>query len=445
MTTPGITPLDAWTRARLGLAGDGPLSPTDLAAAQLMRLRASVAHARARSPFYRERLADLPAEPIAGLGDLARLPFTTADDLREHGQDLLCVGQGEVARIVTLHSSGTTAAPKRLFFSPADLELTLDFFHHGMSCLCGPGRTVLILLPGQAPNSVGDLLARALVRLGARPVPHGPVRDPAATLAALRRTGADCLVGIPSQVLALARHPDAARLARGQVRTALLTTDHVPRAIRRALHEAWGTEVYNHYGMTELGLGGAVECGAHAGCHLRAADIYCEVVDPAGRPLPPGSAGELVFTTLNRKAMPLIRYRSGDMGRLATRACACGSALPRLKSLRGRLAQGVDLGGGVILTQAALDEAIFAVPGVVNFQARLSLAGTGRRLGLEVLAAPGAPPGRRVAVAVALAGLTPVRRALAAGGLSLEPVRLAETDWFTTGVVKRSIRVEAGD
>ncbi|MFH1058987.1 MAG: AMP-binding protein [Pseudomonadota bacterium] len=445
MTAPAITPLDAWTRTRLGLAGDGPLHPSHLAAAQLTRLRATVAWARERSPFYRQRLAGLPAEPIADLADLARLPFTTAEDLREQPERMLCTGQGEVARIVTLHSSGTTAQPKRLFFSPADLELTLDFFHHGMASLCGPGRTVLILLPGQAPDSVGDLLARALTRLGARPLPHGPVRDPAATLAVLRASGADCLVGIPSQVLALVRHPDAAGLPRGRVRSALLTTDYVPKAVRRAVGQAWGAEVFNHYGMTELGLGGAVECAAHAGCHLRAADIYCEVIDPAGRPLPPGQAGELVFTTLNREAMPLIRYRSGDLGRLSTRPCACGSALPRLNSLHGRLAKTVDLGGGVTLTQARLDEAIFAVPGVVNFRARLILACTGRRLGLEVLTAPGAPPGRRAAVAVALAGLAPVRRALAAGGFSLEPVRLAEADWFTTGVAKRSIQVEAGD
>ena len=87
-----------------------------------------------------------------------------------------------------------------------------------------------------------------------------------------------------------------------------------------------------------MGLGGGVECAAHAGLHLREADLLFEVVDPlTGAPLPVGSEGEIVFTTLTREAMPLIRYRTGDSGSFIAEPCPCGSALRLLATVRERL------------------------------------------------------------------------------------------------------------
>lgn len=125
------------------------------------------------------------------------------------------------------------------------------------------------------------------------------------------------MVGIPVQVLAMAEHPEADRL-KGVIKSVLLTTDYMPRAIVKRISRAWDCQVFEHYGMTETGLGGGVDCRAHGGYHLRGADLYYEVVDPqSGAPLPPGQEGELVVTTLTRHAMPLIRYRTSDWGRLA--------------------------------------------------------------------------------------------------------------------------------
>ena len=127
--------------------------------------------------------------------------------------------------MVTLRSSGTSGPPKRLFFSAADLERTVDFFHHGMSTLVAPGQRVLILMPGEQPGSVGQLLVEGLGRLGAAGVVHGPVRDPGAAVEAVMAHRPDCLVGIPVQVLAMARPPRGAGIPRGVVRTVLLSTD----------------------------------------------------------------------------------------------------------------------------------------------------------------------------------------------------------------------------
>ena len=128
----------------------------------------------------------------------------------------------------------------------------------------------------------------------------------------------DCLVGIPVQLLALARHPAAAMLPAGRLRSVLLSADYVPDAIVREISRVWGAAVFNHYGMTETGLGGGVECAHRCGCHLREADLYFEVIDPeSGTLLLDGEPGELVVTTLTRKGMPLIRYRTGDLARLS--------------------------------------------------------------------------------------------------------------------------------
>ncbi|MCB2227726.1 MAG: AMP-binding protein [Desulfarculaceae bacterium] len=428
------TPLHPWLAAKLGLPEGRDPDPAALEEYQLAKLRAVLAHAREHSPWQRERLAHLPMSIPPRLEDWAALPFTTAADLREHHLAMLCVSQGQVARVVTLSTSGTTAAPKRVYFSDADLELTVDFFHHGMSTMVGPGDSVLILLPGRTPDSVGDLLARGLSLLGARGVHHGPVGDAGQALRAAAEARAACMVGIPVQVLAMAEHPEAACL-RGVLRNVLLTTDYVPQALARRVHEAWGCEVFEHYGMTESGLGGGVECAAHQGYHLRGADLYYEVIDPdSGEALPPGEEGELVLTTLTREAMPLLRYRTGDLGRLLDEPCPCGGFTPRLARVPGRLGNVLDLGNGARLPLWRLDEALFALPGLLDYRAALVGEGAERRLELILRASPSAASTLAERAREALAALPE----MAAGGLGLGPVRLTDQPWPSDGTAKRT-------
>ena len=104
--------------------------------------------------------------------------MTSAKDLQHNGPQFLCVSQSEVERIVTLQSLRKDEPPRRIYFSADDLELTIDFFHHGMNTLVHPGQRVLILMPGDRTGSVGDLLAKALVRAGVEAFVHGIVKDP---------------------------------------------------------------------------------------------------------------------------------------------------------------------------------------------------------------------------------------------------------------------------
>jgi len=432
------SPLEPWIKGKIGIPAAEPLTRAALESYQLEKLRETIEYARSRSPFYGALLQGEGGVELASLADLARLPFTTAADLRQDELRFLCVSQGEVERVVTIRSSGTTAPPKRLHFTASDLELTVDFFRHGMSGLVRPGERVLILMPGELPGSVGDLLVRGLARLGVEGIVHGLVRDAGLVLAEIVAREVDCLVGLPVQLLALARHPDASRLPEGRIRSVLLSADYVPGAIVRELSAVWGAAVFNHYGMTEMGLGGGVECGRLCGYHLREADLYFEVVDPeSGRPLPDGEPGEVVFTTLTRRGMPLIRYRTGDLARFLPEPCPCGTALRRLERVRGRVAGELQLAGGGRLNIAEMDEALFPLPFLLDYQAELS--GHHGRDHLDVTVETTAVDGAEASLAVRRALLeVPVLRASVADG-SLELGEVGPDAFTRTITIKRTV------
>lgn len=405
-----LTPLQPWIAARLADRAV-PLTRARLAAYQLDKLRETIAWAQARSAFYRRHLTGLSAADLVQLGDFAQYPFTTAEHLRCNPLAFLCVSQGEVSRVVTLQTSGTSGDPKRIYFSEADQELTVDFFHHGMSVLTEPGDRVLILLPGGRPGGVADLLRTGLNRLGARGIHHGPVVDIERTLQVLAAERAAVLVGIPAQVLALAR---SSRSARVPVQRVLLSTDHVPRAVAAEIERRWNCEVYSHYGMTEMGFGGGVQCRQRHGYHMREADLYFEIIDPeSGAVLPDGQSGEVVFTTLTRTAMPLIRYRTGDVTRFLPEPCACGTVLRAMAPVKGRITGRLELAAGGTLTLADLDEAIFAVPDVIDFEASLTRCGKRDCLCVKVVFKSVVGTAAEAAINEVLHSIPALRRALA--------------------------------
>lgn len=374
--------LDDWVGQRHGLSPD--FDRVALEALQFARLEATIDYARAHSPFYRAR-RDWPAERIRSRADLARLPFTLPADLARADPPLAAVSQSEIERFVTLPTSGTTGPAKRVCFSAGDREATLDFFHHGMALFTRPGDRVAIAFAGNRPGGVGDGLAHALVRLGATPLIAPADAGPRDLAAFLRATGATMAAGPPTRLLAAARVSTEDGGPPIRLHAVLVSSDHAAASLRRGLERAWGCAVHDHWGMTETGYGGAVECAAHAGRHIRETDLLVEVIDPAsGAALPYGESGEVVITTLGRRALPLLRYRTGDRGRLLDAPCACGSRLLRLDGLDGRIDGGVVLRGGVRLDMPRLDEILFDLDGVLDFEATL---------------VDGAPPTLRLVVA----------------------------------------------
>jgi phenylacetate-coenzyme A ligase PaaK-like adenylate-forming protein len=404
--------------ARTGLAP--PLTRAAIDAWRLARLNETIAYARAASPFYRAR-RDGPDGPLARIEDVARLPFTAAADLLANDPPLLALSQSAIARVVTLETSGTSGPPKRLHFTPDDLEATVDFFHHGMALFARPGDRAAIAFPGRCPGGVAAGLAVALRRLGAVPVAAPSPLDPVALAAWLREERPDVVAGPPVPLLAAARVAANDGGAPIRARAVLLSSDHVAESLARSLAAAWGAEVFRHWGMTETGYGGAVDCAYHCGCHLREDELLVEVVDPAtGAPAPAGAVGEVVISTLRRRSAPLLRYRTGDLARLIEAPCPCGSALKRLDGFAGRVGAGAPLPSGGELTLPRLDEVLFALEAVSDFAAVVE-TGAPATLTLSIAA----PAPLRVAatletVRARLAADPIVGAALRAGALSVE-------------------------
>jgi phenylacetate-CoA ligase len=314
---------DQWIGEKCGLGHH--FDQQSLDRYQLSALKARAHYAMEHSRFYRERYAGYD------LDDPLSLPLISGTDIAEAGTGMVCMPETRIQRIVTMETTGTTGKPKRIYFSEADLELTVDFFAQGMLYLTGPKEKVFINMPGSNPDGLSDLLSRGLQRIGVEPLKYGLISDFADAAQAARRFAPDCIVGIPKQILALAEYFPALR-----PRTVLLSADNVPDDLRLRVEDLWHTEVFAHWGMRETGLGGAVECGEHDGYHIRHADLLLEIIDPqSGKPLPDGKTGEVVVSTLTREAMPLLRYRTGDISRLIPGVCGCGSPFKRLGAVAG--------------------------------------------------------------------------------------------------------------
>ena len=247
------TPLEAWIKNKISPHAQ-VLTRKAIAEYQLKKLQEIIYLVYNHSPFYRKHLKGVAERSLTCLEDLSRLPFTTPVHIKEQGLKMLCVPQNEIHRIVTLDSSGTTGKPKRLYFTWEDQRLTIDFFKHAMSTFTKPGQRVFILLPVERPGSVGDLLAIALKELGAVPIKFGVVTNIPGTVKAMADLHADILVGIPIQVLALARYCEISeQVTLPSLQQVLLSTDYVSQAVVKVIQRVFKCEVFDHYGMTKWG------------------------------------------------------------------------------------------------------------------------------------------------------------------------------------------------
>ena len=433
-------PYDTWMAGRLGLE---KLTREDLCAHQLERLNRTLVRAKALSPFYSRHLANITRFPLQSLEEVADLPFTTPQDVRERGLSMLCVGQGEISRVVTLSTSGTTGEPKQLQFTGDDQDLTLGIFQSSMEQVARPGEACFVLLPCATPGGVGDLLCTAIRKLGAHPIAHGAIANLKETALCMAEEESCTLVGIPAQVLALARYCKA-RGIDVHVRSALLCTDYVSRAVASTLYDIWNCPVFEYYGMTEACYAGGMECAAHDGCHMHETDLLVEIVDPeSGRVLPDGEEGEVVITSLLRRGMPLIRYRTGDISRILPEPCPCGSVLIRLEKIRRRKHCLLFLGERELsFSMADLDEALIPLPWLGKFGAELVQDGQGATLELSL----GYFGNRDLSamqeeVHAALCSISKIYKALEEGLLREKMTFEAMGDTISPSAAKRTIRV----
>ena len=356
------------------------VSRTDIDQYQLFMLRRVLSYVYQKSVFYREIFNQRGIKPggIKSLADIANIPFTNPSDLAAFPYKFACVSLGNMERITTFTSSGTTGPQKRVFFTQKDLETMTDFMSAGMRTVAKKGDVVQIMLPSTRPNDQADLLAKGVTKMGGIPVITGTTPKPDDQIKAISENRPQVLFAGVSRMFRItmeARHKHD--LMKGGVRVLFVTSEYLAESMRQQLQQIWGCQVRAHYGMTEMGLGVAVECPTQDGFHFNEADLLLEVIDPeTGVVLPDGKEGELVFTTLSMEGTPLIRYRTHDISILSTPPCGCGaSSLKKIAKVNRRLETIVKVGQGDEIYPALFDELIFGIPDIVDYQLNLRKKG----------------------------------------------------------------------
>ena len=351
----------------------GHITRSDIETYQAFRLRRMLRYCREKSTFYRDMMQMVPVAPedIHNSGDLARLPFTEPYHLAESPYRFLCVSQAEIARPYTFVTTGTTGPKKKVFWTQGDIDLITDFMAAGIGTVADSGDVVLILLPDGRPNSQAHLLYKGVEQLGATPVMADPDLRAEELLKIIQDCHCSVIFGYTRKLFRLTKELQSQHDLRAcGVRILFLASEYLPKAMRQELQQAWQCSVRTHYGLTEMGLGVAVECEAGDGYHFNEADLFLEVINPqTGKIAPAGEEGELVFTTLTRQGMPLLRYRTHDLSRVITEPCPCGAtSLLKIDQVKKRLETITVIGDGDEMYPALFDDVLFDIPAVMDYQ-----------------------------------------------------------------------------
>ena len=318
--------------------GPGPaetMSRDKLAATQEKRLRGLVDRLIAAGGVQGGRLRDAGITGGADitLGDLPRLPLTTKQDLWDsypHG--MLTVPMEDV---VAVHgSSGSRGRPTLVAYTKADLELWAQMCARSLVCAGAGSGSVVHNAYGYGLFTGGLGIHQGAIALGATVVPMsgGMTERQVRMLADLRP---DILTCTPSYAVRLG---EAAREAGVELslKAGLFGSEPWSEELRGTIEDLLGLAALDIYGLSEvIGPGVATECLERSGLHVNEDHFIVEALDPDGVPVPEGQAGELVFST-PREAMPLLRYRTGDVASLSYAPCTCGRTLVRMSKVLGR-------------------------------------------------------------------------------------------------------------
>lgn len=309
-------------------------------ALQLERLREGLARVAAAVPFYAQKLREtgVCAQEIRSLDDLARLPFTTKDDLRDHYPfGLLAVPMNCVVRVHA--SSGTTGKPTVVAYTRNDIELWSQMMARVFAAAGVTEHDRVHNAFGYGLFTGGLGLHYGAEKIGAAviPVSGGNTKR---QLMILRDFGSTVLCCTPSYALLIAEtaREEALDLRSLALRVGMFGAEPWSERMREEIEARLGIVALNNYGLSEvIGPGVAAECTEKQGMHIFEDHFFPEVIDPAtGAPLPDGEPGELVITCVTKEALPLVRYRTRDRTRLIREKCACGRTTVRMDRVLGR-------------------------------------------------------------------------------------------------------------
>ncbi|MEI7032192.1 phenylacetate--CoA ligase PaaK [Streptomyces pratensis] len=402
------------------------LGQGELKALQQERLRATLHHAYDNVPFYRKAFDRAGARPedCRTLADLARFPFTAKADLRSNYPfGMFAVPRTDVRRLHA--SSGTTGRPTVVGYTERDLRTWADVVARSIRAAGGrPGHTVHVAY-GYGLFTGGLGAHYGAERLGCTVVPaSGGMTSRQVRL--IQDFRPEIIMITPSYMLTLLDEFERQGVdpRSTSLKTGIFGAEPWTEAMRREIEDRFAIDAVDIYGLSEvMGPGVAQECvETKDGLHIWEDHFYPEVVDPlTGEVLPDGEEGELVFTSLTKEAMPVIRYRTRDLTRLLP-----GTARPfrRMEKVTGRTDDMVIL-RGVNLFPTQIEEIVLRTPAVApHFQLRLTRQGRLDALTVRAEARAGATAGEREAAARAIAAAVKDGVGVSAGVEIVDPESL---------------------
>lgn len=316
------------------------MSRDEFATLQGARLRSLVDRVYHNVPFYRGKMQQLGLEPgdIRSIEDLALLPFTTKQDLRDNYPfGLFALPKSEVVRVHA--STGTTGKPTVVAYSRKDIEIFSEVVARSLAAT-GVGRDDVVQVAFGYGLFTGGLgLHYGAEKLGAAVVPISG-GNTAKQIQLLQDFGSTVLACTPSYAAHLAESLVEAGVdpVALPLRVGIFGAEPWSEGMRQSLETSLSIKAYDIYGLSEIiGPGVSIHCGLGKGLHVMEDHFVPEIIDPETlAPLPAGTTGELVFTTITKEAMPLLRYRTRDLSSLDYAPCACGRTTVRMAKIFGR-------------------------------------------------------------------------------------------------------------
>ncbi|MDL2261741.1 phenylacetate--CoA ligase [Methanimicrococcus sp. OttesenSCG-928-J09] len=293
-----------------------------------------------RSPFYKQRFDEFGVKPedIKSIDDIGKLPFTKKQDLRDtYPNGMFCVKNTDVVRYHA--SSGTTGKPTVVGYTQNDLDAWAESLARGMTSVGLTEDDIIQVSYGYGLFTGGLGVHYGSEKIGATTLPasSGNTERQITLMKDLDVTGICCTPSYFSFLIEAAENMGCSIKEQTKLKIGIFGAEPWSESLRKRIEERAGIKAYDVFGTSELSGPLFTECTEQKGMHIWSDLFLFEILDPdTNEPLPDGEVGELVVTTLVKEALPLIRYRVGDLASLETSVCKCGRTHPRLMRLKGR-------------------------------------------------------------------------------------------------------------
>jgi phenylacetate-CoA ligase len=348
------------------------MNRTSLERLQLTLLRETVDQAL-KTPMYRRKLRQCglaSADDIKSLDDVRRLPFTSKNDLRNaYPNDHRAVDMKDVVRIHM--SSGTTGIPTVIYHTQGDIDNWTGLVARSVTATGCDNRDIFqnMMTYGLFTGGLGLHYGAEKAGLTVIPASSGNTKR---QLWLMKEFKTSVVHATPSYMLHIYSELEKEGVDRKDLRLkkAFLGAEPYSENTRKKIEELFGIDAYNSYGLSEMnGPGVAFECVFKRGMHVWEDHYIVEVIDPDTlEPLPDGREGELVFTTLRRKAVPMLRYRTRDLSRIIAEPCECGRTHRRMDRIKARTDDMLII-NGVNVFPSQIEEALMKMPEMgTNYQ-----------------------------------------------------------------------------